>query len=101
MRALGLIVLALCAAGAIDACQNSAEARETFTRSIRCGQSVISAGDSVSRVLTKCGRPDREVRLNSDVETPTEVWYYLGNRQRFTRVVYIQGNRVNRLANES
>ena len=57
---------------------------------MRCGNSLISRGDSQLKVLNYCGNPMYTEKDRSG----SFKWIYYTQRGAFAKVVYIQNNRV-------
>lgn len=65
--------------------------------SLRCGNDLVRAGDSVLAVTDACGRPDREVAVvgEDNQRVGTAFYYRLPNRAN--RKVHLRGGAVTRV----
>jgi len=62
--------------------------------SLRCGDNIITIGESSQNVISKCGEP---VRKTSTVQDPFEIWIYRFNSSNAIYYLSFSGESLERI----
>lgn len=62
--------------------------------SLRCGNDLVRAGDSVLAVTDACGRPDREVAVVGEDNQRVGTAFYYQLENRADRKIHLRGGTV-------
>ena len=61
---------------------------------MRCGQHLITVGDTKVNVIRRCGEPYFRQLISGSDERTVEQWFYVPARTQFQRIVTFRGTRV-------